>query len=110
MTQRRIILWLIKSKPILSSVTGRSTAGTDIASDTAESPVTHAEEEGDTGAEVTSATVEESVRETKYVQESEYEGENKAYEVTEKVIKKRKSYDIAFKIGVVILYKKMNQY
>ena len=42
---------------------------------------------------------------TKYLQEAEYEGETKVDEVVGKFIKRRKSRNIAFQIGVVISHK-----
>ena len=42
---------------------------------------------------------------TKSVQEAEYEGESEVDEVVGKVIKRRKSYNIAFLIGVIISHK-----
>ena len=47
-------------------------------------------------------TRELSVGDTKYGQEAEYEGETEVDEVVGKVITRRKSYNIAFLIGVVI--------
>ena len=45
---------------------------------------------------------EPSGGDTKAVQESEYEGETEVDEVVGKVITRRKSYNIAFLIGVII--------
>ena len=45
---------------------------------------------------------------TKAVQESEYEGETEVYEVVGKVIKRRKSYNIDFLIGVIISHEDIN--
>ena len=47
-------------------------------------------------------TRELSGGDTKAVQESEFEGETEVDEVVGKVIKRRKSYNIAFLIGVII--------
>ena len=38
------------------------------------------------------------------MQEAEYEGETKIYEVVDKVINRRKSYNISFLIGIIILH------
>ena len=42
------------------------------------------------------------------MQEDEYEGENEVDEVVGKVIKRRKSYNIAFPVGVVISNEEIN--
>ena len=47
-------------------------------------------------------TRESSGGDKKYVKESAYEGETEVYEVLGKVIKRRKAYNIAFQIGVII--------
>ena len=47
-------------------------------------------------------TRELSGGDTKAVQESEFEGETEVDEVVGKVIKRRKSYNISFQIGVII--------
>ena len=44
------------------------------------------------------------------MQEAEYEGENEVDEVAGKVIKRRKSYNIAFTIEVIISHKEIKQY
>ena len=44
---------------------------------------------------------------TKAVQESEYEVETEVDEVAEKFIKRRKSYNISFLIGVIISHKEI---
>ena len=41
------------------------------------------------------------------MQEAEYEGETNVGEVVENFIKRRKSYNIAFKIGVIISHKEV---
>ena len=41
------------------------------------------------------------------MQEDAYEGGNDVNEVVGKVIKRRKSYNIAFKIGVIISHKEI---
>ena len=42
------------------------------------------------------------------MQEAEYEGETNVGEVVGKVIKRRKSYNIAFQIGVIISHNEVN--
>ena len=42
---------------------------------------------------------------TKAIQEAEHEGETEADEVVGKVIKRRKSYNISFLVGVIISQK-----
>ena len=44
---------------------------------------------------------------TKYVQEGADEGENEVDEVVRKFIKRRKFYNIAFQIGVIILHEEI---
>ena len=41
------------------------------------------------------------------MQEAEYEGETEVDEVVGKVIKRRKSYNIAFQIGVIISHEEI---
>ena len=41
------------------------------------------------------------------MQEAEYEGENEFYEVVGKVIRRRKSYNISFLVGVIISHEEM---
>ena len=41
------------------------------------------------------------------MQEAEYKGEIEVYEVVGKVIKRRKSYNMAFLIGVIIPHKEI---
>ena len=53
-------------------------------------------------------TREISGGDNKVVQEAEYEGETEVDEVLVKVIKRRKSYNIAFLVGVIISHKEMN--
>ena len=52
-------------------------------------------------------TGEESGVDTKPVQESSYEGETEVDEAVKKVIKRRKSYNIAFQIGVIISHEEI---
>ena len=66
--------------------------------------MTHLEEEWYTQDELMNVTGDALVGETKYVQESAYEGETKADEVVENFIRRRQSYYIDFQIGVVISY------
>ena len=42
------------------------------------------------------------------MQEAEYEGETNVGEVVRNVIKRRKYYNIAFQIGVIISHKEIN--
>ena len=51
---------------------------------------------------------ESSGGDTKAVKEAAYEGENEVDEVVGKVIKRRKSYNIAFLVGVIISHKEIN--
>ena len=44
---------------------------------------------------------------TKSVQEAEYEGETEVDEVVGKVIKRRKSYNISFPVGIIISHEEM---
>ena len=44
------------------------------------------------------------------MQEYEYEGETEIDEVVVKVIKRRKSYNIDFLVGVIISHKEINYY
>ena len=53
-------------------------------------------------------TRELSGGDTKAVQESEYKDETDVDEVAGKVIKRRKSYNIAFLVGVIISHKEIN--
>ena len=50
-------------------------------------------------------TRELSRGDTKAVQKSEYEGETEVDEVAGKVIRRRKSYNISFPIGIIISHK-----
>ena len=50
-------------------------------------------------------TIESLEGYTKYVQEATYECETEVDEVVDKFIKRRKSYNISFQIGVVISQK-----
>ena len=47
---------------------------------------------------------------TKYVKEAAYEGETEDDEVVGKVIKRRKSYNTAFLIGVIISHEEIKYY
>ena len=47
---------------------------------------------------------------TKSVQESEYKGKTGVGEVVGKVVKRRKSYNIEFPIGVIISHEEINYY
>ena len=53
-------------------------------------------------------TRESSGVDNKYVQEDAYEGKTEVDEVLEKVNERRKSYNIAFQIGVIILHEVIN--
>ena len=53
-------------------------------------------------------TSESSVEYTKAVKESAYEGETEVDEVVGKVNKRRKYYNIAFQIGVIISHENIN--
>ena len=66
--------------------------------------MTYSEEEGYTEAKVTYVTVKTSGGDIKAVQKAAYEGETKDDEVVGKFIKRRKSDNIAFWVGVVISY------
>ena len=55
-------------------------------------------------------TRELSGGDTKYFQESEYESENEVNEVVGKVIKRRKSYNTVFPIGVIISHEDIKYY
>ena len=52
-------------------------------------------------------TRESSGGDTKAVKESAYEGETEVYKVVGKFIKRRRSYNIAFQIGVIISHKEI---
>ena len=69
--------------------------------------MTHLKEEGNTESEVTPVNREETGEDTKAVQKDTYEGEAKVDEVVGKVIKRIKSYDISFQLGVVISNEEM---
>ena len=70
--------------------------------------MTHIEKERDTRSEGISVTWEASGGETKSVQESADEDITRVDEVEVKVIKRRKSYNISFQLGVFISYEEMN--
>ena len=52
-------------------------------------------------------TRESSVGDTKYLKEAAYEGETEVDEVVFKVIKRRKSYNISFRVGVIISHEEI---
>ena len=53
-------------------------------------------------------TRESTGGDTKHVQEAAYQGETEVDEVVGKVTKRRKSYNVAFQIWVIILYEDIN--
>ena len=69
--------------------------------------MTHTEEEGNTEAQVISVTIEASGGDTKTVKKSAYEGETEVDEVVGKGIKRSKSYNIEFQIGVIISHEEI---
>ena len=51
--------------------------------------------------------IESPEGDTKYVKEATYVGKTEVGEVVGKFIKRRKSYNIAFQIGVIILHEEI---